>query len=142
AAHGLPAQVVALQDLVASHDALLIATPEYNGGYTAVLKNALDWVSRPRKDGSPFEGQVAALVSASPGHLGGLRSHIAPRMGLDKRGVTVIPQHFALGGAHEAFDDKRRIKDSKVAALIGAVGASLARAAGAASRIARFAEAA
>ena len=132
AEHGLPARALGLQDLVASHHALLIATPEYNGGYTAVLKNALDWTSRPRQDGSmglsAFEGKVAAVVSASPGPLGGLRSQIALKMVLDKLGVTVIPQSFALGAAHQAFDADRGMKDKKVAALVGAVGASLTRA--------------
>src|ERR1700758_2127174 len=49
---GLPEGAHALQDLFLRHNALLLATPEYNGGYTALLKNALDWVSRPRADGS------------------------------------------------------------------------------------------
>ena len=61
-----------------------IATPEYNGGYSGLLKNSLDWMSRPTQaDPSGlqgFSGKYAALVSASPGALGGMRSQIALQM--------------------------------------------------------------
>src|SRR3984893_16271785 len=71
--HGSPNGAQALQELVAQHDALLIATPEYNGGYTALLKNAIDWASRPSESDPTglevFAGKVAAVVSASPGLL-------------------------------------------------------------------------
>src|ERR1700681_1888303 len=63
AERGLPKGAEALKALLAGHQGLLIATPEHNGGYTALLKNALDWMSRP--DGFP-SGKLAALVSASP----------------------------------------------------------------------------
>ena len=133
AEHGLPREAEALQSLVATHHALLIATPEYNGGYTAVLKNALDWISRKRADGSmglaAFAGKLAAVISASPGPLGGMRSQIALKMVLDKLGVTVIPQSFALGAAHQAFDSEGALIDKKVANLVGSVGSSLVRAA-------------
>jgi hypothetical protein len=63
-------------------DALLIATPVYNGGYTALLKNALDWASRPtetdRSGLAAMTGKSAALISASPGTLGGIRSQTPP----------------------------------------------------------------
>lgn len=108
AEYGLPEGSKALQALMARHDALLIATPQYNGGYTALLKNAIDWISRPREGGSPgvalFAGKVAALVSASPGQLGGLRSQTGMRAVLDKLAMLVIPEALALSGAHEAFE--------------------------------------
>jgi NAD(P)H-dependent FMN reductase len=132
ATSGLPLKARELQDLFASHDGVIFASPEYNGGYTAVLKNALDWVSRPRADGSMgalvFVDKLAAVISASPGPLGGTRSQIALKMVLDKLGMTVIPQGFALGMAHQAFDDSGAPKDAKVAALVAGVGVSLARA--------------
>jgi NAD(P)H-dependent FMN reductase len=133
AEHGLPHEAEALQSLVATHHGLVIATPEYNGGYTAVLKNAIDWISRPRADGSmglaAFAGKLAAVLSASPGALGGTRSQIALKMVLDKLGVTVIPQSFALGAAHRAFDSEGALVDKKVADLVALVGSSLVRAA-------------
>lgn len=126
---GLPAGAAKLQALVAQHDALLIATPEYNGGYTALLKNAIDWVSRPCEDGSSgvalFAGKAAALVSASPGQLGGLRSQTGMRTVLEKLGAHVIPQSFALGSAHEAFDSEGRMKDANAERLIAGVGVAL-----------------
>ena len=126
---GLPSHAEKLQALFASHQGLLIATPEHNGGYTALLKNALDWVSRSRPDGSMgtslYVGKFAAIVSASPGTLGGVRSQIALKMVLDKLGVIVIPQSFALGLADRAFDAAGALRDKKVEELVAAVGASL-----------------
>lgn len=131
AEHGLPDGARALQSLMAKHDALLIATPEHNGGYTAMLKNALDWISRPREDGSSgvalFTSKVAALVSASPGQLGGLRSQAGMRVVLDKLGMLVIPEAFALSHAHQAFDAAAQLKDPNVERLVSNVGAALYR---------------
>lgn len=128
-AEGLPDGARSLHALVAQHDALLIATPEYNGGYSALLKNAIDWISRPHDDGSSgvalLAGKVAALVSASPGQLGGLRSQTGMRAVLDKLGMLVIPNAFALGVAHLAFDDEGNLKDATAECLIAAVGAAL-----------------
>jgi chromate reductase len=73
---GLPENARKLKDLFLAHDGLLLACPEYNGSITPLLKNTLDWVSRP--DGKeaglkPYHGKVVGLVSASAGKLGGLR---------------------------------------------------------------------
>lgn len=131
AEYGLPNGARHLQALVETHHALLIATPEYNGGYTALLKNAVDWISRPRSDGSSgvalMAGKAAALVSASPGQLGGLRSQTGLRAVLDKLGMLVIPQAFALSMAHEAFDAEGRLKDGNATRLASGVGEALCR---------------
>lgn len=131
AEHGLPNGARELQALVEMQDALLIATPEHNGGYTALLKNAIDWISRPRRDGSSgvalLAGKSAALVSASPGQLGGLRSQAAMRVVLDKLGMLVIPQALALSMAHEAFDANGQMKDRSAARLASEVGEALCR---------------
>jgi chromate reductase, NAD(P)H dehydrogenase (quinone) len=131
AGHAIPEGVRSLQRLVASHHALLVATPEYNGGYTALLKNSLDWASRPREDGSTgvalFAGKAAALISASPGPLGGLRSQTGMRAVLDKLGMIVIPQSFALGSAQDAFNASGQLNDKDVARLVCEVGAALYR---------------
>jgi chromate reductase, NAD(P)H dehydrogenase (quinone) len=108
--------------LLAGHQGLLIATPEHNGGYTALLKNALDWLSRP--NGFP-SGKVAALISASPGLLGGVKSQLSLQIVLSKLGVHVIPESFALGAAHQFFDAERGLKDANVETAVRGVGAAL-----------------
>jgi NAD(P)H-dependent FMN reductase len=131
AEHGLPDGVRALQALIAEHEGLLIATPEHNGGYTALLKNAIDWLSRPDGTGAAgplaIAGKAAALISASPGVLGGARSQIALQISLHKQGVLVIPEAFALGIAHNAFGSQGGLKDPKVNIAVRDVGAALVR---------------
>ncbi len=73
AEQGMPDNGTKLKKLFIDHDGLLIASPEYNSSITGVLKNAIDWVSRPAPDEPPlvaFRGKVATLMSASPGALG------------------------------------------------------------------------
>ena len=123
AEHGLPKGAQLLNALLAGHQGLLIATPEHNGGYTALLKNSLDWMSRA--DGFPA-GKVAALVSASPGLLGGVKSQLSLQIVLSKLGVHVIPESFALGAAHQLFDADGGLKDADVEKAVRGVGAALA----------------
>ena len=123
AEYGLPKGAQALKALLADSQGLLIATPEYNGGYTALLKNALDWMSRP--NGFP-SGKVVALVSASPGLLGGVKSQLSLQIVLNKLGVHVIPESFALGAAHQFFDAEGSLKDANVESAVRRVGAALA----------------
>jgi chromate reductase len=110
-ARGTPRDVVRLKELFHAHAAWLVCSPEYNGSYTGLLKNTIDWVSSPIKgdadwsSGSkPFAGKVVGLLAASPGALGGLRSlsHLTPL--LINLQCWVAPQQFALSKAHEAFD--------------------------------------
>lgn len=128
-AHGVPENVRKLQRLFAEHAALLIASPEHNGGYTASLKNALDWISRPCENGEPgvrlFATKVAAVISASPGPMGGLRSMLGMRGVLEKLGAVVIPQGFSLGSAHLAFMRDGTLADEKADGEVRTVGASL-----------------
>jgi chromate reductase len=110
-ARGTPSDVMRLKKLMFEHPAWIICSPEYNGSYTALLKNAIDWASSPVK-GDPewsrgteaFEGKVVGLLSASPGPLGGLRSlsHLNPLL-LNLQ-CWVAPRQFALGSAGQAFD--------------------------------------
>jgi chromate reductase len=123
AEHGLPKGAQALNALLAVHHGLLIATPEHNGGYTALLKNALDWMSRP--NGFP-SGKVAALVSASPGLLGGVKSQLSLQIVLNKLGVHVIPESFALGAAHQFLDAEGGLTDAGVEKAVRGVGAAVA----------------
>jgi len=100
--------VVRLQELFLSHDALLISCPEYNGGITPALKNAIDWASRREDETGPlacYRGKVCGLMSASPGRLGGIRGMPDTRRILSGIGVHVVPADFACPGANTALDD-------------------------------------
>jgi|RhiMetdeSRZDD1v2_1073273.scaffolds.fasta_scaffold632503_2 chromate reductase, NAD(P)H dehydrogenase (quinone) len=129
AEYGLPEEAQTFKTMIAEHHAILIGTPEHNGGYTALLKNSIDWASRPTAGDpsglAPFQGKPAALVSASPGAMGGLRSQIALQVTLNKIGVMVIPRSFALGAAHKAFDALGILVDSNAEKMVRDVGAAL-----------------
>jgi NAD(P)H-dependent FMN reductase len=124
-AQGLPDNAKKLIQLALQHDALLIASPEYNGFITPLLKNTLDWMTRDEVD--PFEGKVAAIVSASPGAFGGLRSQLLAQQLLIKLGCLVVPSLCLLPRAHQAFDDQERLKDAQVQKTVQTLAAELVR---------------
>jgi chromate reductase, NAD(P)H dehydrogenase (quinone) len=103
-AAGAPASVVHLRDAVRQADGLLIATPEYNHGVPGVLKNTIDWLSRPPRN-SALNGKVAALMGASPGITGTARGQSQLRQAFVFTNTYVLLQPEVLvGGAHEKFD--------------------------------------
>jgi chromate reductase, NAD(P)H dehydrogenase (quinone) len=113
-AEGMPDNVLKLKAMMKAHQGFLIACPEYNSSITTLLKNAIDWASRPATDESPlacFTGKVALLMSASPGGLGGLRGLVHVRSILGNIGVLVLPEQKAIGNAHQAFDENGNLKD-------------------------------
>jgi len=110
-AQGTPPDVIRLKEIMYAHPAWIICSPEYNGSYTALLKNTIDWASSPVQGHAvwgngtrAFADKVVGLLSASPGALGGLRSlsHLNPL--LQNLQCWVCPRQFALGKAGEAFD--------------------------------------
>ncbi len=112
--HGLPDDAQQLKDLFLAHDALLISSPEYNSSIPAVLKNAIDWVSRPVEGEKPlacFDGKVAGLMAASPGGLGGLRGLVHLRAILGNIKVLVLPEQQAVARAGDVFDDNGQLTD-------------------------------
>ena len=124
-AAGLPAGAFELRRLFASHEALIVASPEYNGFPTPLLINAFDWASRvPAGDDLPsglaaMAGTVAGVVSASPGALGGLRSLGFIRQFLQHTpAMLVVPEQFALGQASKAFDEQGSLVDEKQSASL------------------------
>ncbi|MBB3232832.1 NADPH-dependent FMN reductase [Halomonas stenophila] len=107
-AEGLPEMAVALRGVLAEHQGLMIASPEYNGFITPLLKNTIDWLTRPHEGESGlalFQGRLAAVVSASPGGLGGIRSLALIRQLLGNIGVTVLPDQLAVARAGDAFGE-------------------------------------
>lgn len=130
AASGLPEGVKRLQDLMRSHHGYLIASPEYNSSFSPLLKNAIDWASRPSPPHpalASFNGKVAGLLAASPGGLGGIRGLAHLRAVLGNINVLVIPQQFALAKAHEAFAPDGSVKEAKTRDAIEGIGAAVAR---------------
>jgi len=129
AKEGIPENVRKFKELMKANQGLLIACPEYNSSITPVLKNAIDWASRP-EPGEPglacFTGKVAALMSASPGGLGGLRGLIHVRSILSSINVLVLPAQNAIPSAFQAFDNEGRLKDATQQAAVEQLGSKLA----------------
>ncbi|MCR4337142.1 MAG: NAD(P)H-dependent oxidoreductase [Candidatus Omnitrophica bacterium] len=117
ATQGMPENARKVKEMMISHDAFLISAPEYNSSITPLLKNILDWASRVNSPNEnsliAYKGKVAALLSASPGALGGLRGLETLRSILGNIGVIVLPTQLAVSKANEAFHDDGRLKDSK-----------------------------
>ena len=91
------------RDAIAAADGLLFATPEYNSSIPGVLKNAIDWASRPRAT-TPLQGKPAAVVGASTGSFGAVWAQAELRKVLASTGARVIDLDLAVARAHEAFD--------------------------------------
>lgn len=108
-AEGLPAGAQRFKALLRAADGWLIASPEYNGGVSGALKNAIDWASRTETSDEPplaaFRGKVAGLLGASPGRLGAVRGLAQCHTILSGLGVHVLPNARGIAAAHEAFDD-------------------------------------
>lgn len=110
---GIPVDVQRLQDLLAQHQGLLVVSPEYNGMPTPLLLNTLDWLSRGSQSLGHFTGKPAALLSASPGGLGGLRSLWPMRQFLSNLGLLVLANQLAVGSAQDAFDEVGLLNNSR-----------------------------
>lgn len=123
-ADGLPPGVLELKALFKSHQGLLLSCPEYNSSITALLKNTIDWVSRPAPDEAPmaaFRGKTAALLAASPGGLGGLRGLVHVRAILSNIGVLVVPTQLAVSQAHKAFGPDGLVDERQAQSLTALV---------------------
>jgi chromate reductase len=108
---GEPPSVVAFKRAIARADALLVATPEYNHGVPGVLKNAIDWASRPRVT-SPLRDKSVAVVGASPGNGSTARAQAQLREAFVFTGACVMPQpELLIGAAASHFDDDGNLTD-------------------------------
>ena len=130
ATEGIPASALKLKELFKAADGLLVASPEYNSAISGTLKNVLDWVSRTAPGEKPlegFKGRVAALCSASPGALGGIRGLASVRLILGNMSVVVLPDQVAVPRANEAFDDEGNVVDPGRRKALMELGGTLAR---------------
>lgn len=110
-AEGDPEAVGELKRRIQAADAVLVATPQYNGTIPGVLKNALDWASRPPKQ-SALRGKPSAVISSTPGGHGAVKAQVATRQVLEHIGAHVLPgDHLAVGCVHEQFDEDGVLRD-------------------------------
>ena len=122
---GMPAPVATLREQIARADALLVATPEYNYSLPGVLKNAIDWASRPPKQ--PFAGKAIAIMGASGGMGGTMRAQYHLRQAavfLDMHPINK-PEVFVRNG-QSAFDASGKLTDEATAKLVGQMWVALA----------------
>ena len=114
-----PAPWVAFRQAVKAADAVLFATPEYNRSVPGVLKNAIDVGSRPYGS-SVYDGKPAAVISVSPGAIGGFGANHHLRQSLVFLNMPVLQQPEAyVGGAAKLFDDQGELKDESVRGFLG-----------------------
>lgn len=115
---GIPENAVKLGRQIAAHDGLLIATPEYNGSIPPLLKNAIDWVSRIRRDGShafrPLAGKPVGLCSSSEGKFAGIRCINHLRAVLVRCQMEVITPECSVAGADQAFAEGGQFRDDRL----------------------------
>jgi chromate reductase, NAD(P)H dehydrogenase (quinone) len=107
-----PQPVAALRSAIAGADAVLFATPEYNSSVPGVLKNALDWVSRPLKTNA-LRNKPVAVVGASTGAFGAVWSQAELRKVLAAIGARVVEGDLAVGHAPSRFDENGRLTDGQ-----------------------------
>jgi chromate reductase, NAD(P)H dehydrogenase (quinone) len=120
-----PAAATRLRELVAGADAVLFATPEYNGSTPGQLKNALDWLSRPRGDAAIF-GKTAAVIGATTGAYGGVWAQADLRKSLGIAGARLVSAELAIGHAGEHLYEDGEIVDVDTHEKLGQVLADLA----------------
>lgn len=111
ASAGVPIGAKKLAERLLACDAIVLATPEYNGGIPGALKNALDWVSRTTPN--PLAGKPMLLLAASPGAFGGVRGLWHTRVPFEAIGTLVHPEMFGLPRANTAFAEDGSFVDPK-----------------------------
>jgi chromate reductase, NAD(P)H dehydrogenase (quinone) len=123
--HETPPEVAALKAAITGADAVLVATPEYNASIPGVLKNALDWVSRPVAT-TPLMGKPAAVIGASTSLFGAVWAQAETRKVLSTIGARVVDREIPIAEADEALgadglpldDDARELLDATLTELI------------------------
>jgi chromate reductase len=119
-----PAGVAVLREALTGADAVLFATPEYNWSVPGVLKNAIDWASRPLAS-NPLRNKPVAVVGASTGVFGAVWSQAELRKVLSATGARMLEHEVAVGHAPPRFDDEGRLVDDELREQLGTVVAAL-----------------
>lgn len=118
-AEGDPEAVARLKNAIGAADGVLMATPEYNHGVPAVMKNAVDWASRP-PGAAPLGGKPIGIVGASPGITGSARGQSQLRQAFEFTNSFCMPQpELLVFKAHEKFDSEGRLTDAATAQYLG-----------------------
>lgn len=118
-AEGDPPAVVALKQAIAAADGVLFVTPEYNHGVPAVMKNAVDWASRPPR-GAALGGKPVGIIGASPGMTGSARGQSQLRQAFEFTNSFCMPQpELLVFRAHEKFDAEGRLIDEATRTYLG-----------------------
>ncbi len=129
ASEGMPEAAKQFKQLLIDHDGLLIASPEYNSAFSPLLKNAIDWATRPFgpdiKSEPPFANKYAAIMATSPGGLGGMRGLVFVRLLLSNLGVTVLPGQQAVPNAYQAFNEAGSLNDEETQTRVMGLGSAL-----------------
>jgi len=113
-----PESVRELKEKIRASDIVLISTPEYNHSYSGVLKNAIDWISRPSTE-NPFVSKVVAIFSASTGSVGGSRAQEHLRVVLNALGALVVPRpEVILVNADKKFSSEGKLNDPVATELV------------------------
>jgi chromate reductase len=116
-AKGFPAPVEALRAAIKSADALLLSSPEYNFSYSGVLKNAIDWASRPPEQ--PFDGKPIAIMGAGPGALGTARAQYHLRQVFIFLNAHVLNRpEVMISGAATRFDAAGKLTDEATRTMV------------------------
>lgn len=123
-----PAAATAFRAALSEADALLVSTPEYNGSIPGLLKNAIDWGSRPFR-ASALTNKTAAVIGATTGSYGAIWAQQDARKALGIAGARVIDDQVAVPRAHEAFHEDGRLRSEEHAQDLVAVIEALAKAA-------------
>lgn len=124
--HGLPEAVLRFKAVLTAHQGFLISSPEYNGSLTPLLKNAIDWATRPipgEKPMSCFKNKIVGLMSTSPGVFGGVVGLAQLRAILTRLGCVVVPEQYPVGESAKIFDDEGNLRDPKQRAIAESIGA-------------------
>jgi NAD(P)H-dependent FMN reductase len=127
-AEGLPESVRALKRAVKAADAVVLVSPEYNASLSPLLKNAIDWVSRPAPEAelsNPWSGRPVMLAAASPGALAGIRGLSHARDILTNVGAFVLPGMATVPSAHQAFHEDGSLAEERAAAFLSTALAGL-----------------